>query len=322
MADISNRAEAAIRWRPGPLSCEDKETEYASSFEQTAGRKQLCGQNLVAHNPAMTTTRHDQLPFLLFQVKGGLFAVGCEILREIVVMPPVTGIPNVPGEVRGVINLRGKVIRTIDLRVKLGLPPLRAELDALIQLLRDREQDHRNWLAELEACVRERRPFGMARDPHKCKFGLWYDQFKTKDGLLGMTLPGMDAPHKIIHATADEALRRAESGDPDGALEVINARRNHELAALIRLFEEARRILVEKTREVAVVVCRGEDRLAFSADLVEAVERIPDKDIEPMPAALEGPNGNLGCRLGKRLKTNQTVLILGEEFFFPAAAVN
>jgi hypothetical protein len=50
--------------------------------------------------------------------------------------------------------------------------------------MRDREQDHRNWLAELEACVREHRPFGMARDPHQCKFGLWYDRYKTEDRRL------------------------------------------------------------------------------------------------------------------------------------------
>ena len=196
----------------------------------------------------MTMRRRERLPYLLFQVKGGLFAAGSEMVREIVRMPQITGVPNAPPEIRGVINLRGKVIKTIDLRAKLGLPPLKVELDALIQLLRDREQDHRNWLAELEACVRERRPFGMARDPHKCKFGLWYDQFKMQDGLLGMTLPSMDAPHKIIHATADEALRRAESGDTEGALALIAARRNQELADLIRLLEESRRVLAQGRR--------------------------------------------------------------------------
>jgi len=270
----------------------------------------------------MKSALENRLPYLLFQVKGGLFAVGAEIVREIMRMPPVTGIPNAPQEVRGVINLRGKVIRTIDLRVTLGLTPLKAELEALCQLLREREQDHRNWLAELEACVSEHRPFGMARDPHKCKFGLWYDRFKTEDSLLGMTLPSMDKPHKIIHATADEALRRAESGDSAGALALIAARRSTELAALVKLLEESRRILAEGQREVAVVVCRGEDRLAFSADLVVAVERIPQEDVEPMPAALPRRNGSTAWQIGKRLKTAQTVLILREDFFFPAGAVN
>jgi purine-binding chemotaxis protein CheW len=91
-------------------------------------------------------------------------------------------------EIRGVINSRGKVIPLIDLRVKLGLPSANVELDELIQLLHDREQDHYNWLPELEACVRERRQFKLARDPHACKFGLWHDKFQTDNSLLKMAL--------------------------------------------------------------------------------------------------------------------------------------
>ncbi len=231
----------------------------------------------------MIATKQNKLPFVIFQVKAGLYAITSENVREIVVIPQVTTVPNAPPGVRGVINLRGKIIKLIDLRVKLGLPPLRTELDALIQLLREREQDHRDWLTELEACVRERRHFAMARDAHKCKFGLWYDQYKTEDRLLRMTLPSMDAPHKAIHATADEALSRAESGDVDGALGLISTRRDHELGALIKLFEESRRILVERHREVAVVLSHGKDLLAFSADLVEAAEHLPEDCLEPMP---------------------------------------
>jgi purine-binding chemotaxis protein CheW len=268
----------------------------------------------------MIATQQKKLPFVIFQIKGGLYAVASKNVREIVRMPQVTVVPNAPPEVRGVINLRGKIIKLIDLRVKLGLPPLRAELDALIQLLRDREQDHRNWLVELEACVRERRRFGMARDPHKCKFGLWYDQFKTEDKLLRMTLPSMDAPHKAIHATADVALSRAESGDVDGALGLIASRRNHELGSLVKLFEESRRALVGALCEVAVVLSCGKDLFAFSADLVEAAEHIPEDGIEPMPRLLADLNGGLHCRVGKRPKTNQIILILSDEFFSNSVA--
>jgi purine-binding chemotaxis protein CheW len=41
-------------------------------------------------------------------------------VREIIKMMSITGVPQVPGHVRGVINLRGKVIPVIDLRVKFG----------------------------------------------------------------------------------------------------------------------------------------------------------------------------------------------------------
>ncbi len=270
----------------------------------------------------MIEKKQKKLPFVIFQIEEGHFAVASQNVREIIAMPPVNSVPKMLPEVRGVINLRGKIVQLIDLRVKLGRPPLRAEVDGLIQLLRDREQDHRKWLIELEACVREKRPFALARDPHLCKFGLWYDQFRTHDRLLRMTLPSMDAPHKAIHAAADEVLRRAASGDVDGALELISARRHSELAALIKLFEDSRNSLVNGHREMAIVLSRGHDWLAFSADLVEAAEDIPDDRIEPMPAGLAGLGGGRHCRMGKRLKTNQIILIFDDEFFFQPGAMN
>ena len=51
---------------------------------------------------------------------------GLEILkvREIIGMMDITAIPQTPAYVKGVINLRGKVIPVIDLRLKFGLPPM------------------------------------------------------------------------------------------------------------------------------------------------------------------------------------------------------
>ena len=270
----------------------------------------------------VTATSSSTLPFVLFLVKEGLYAVGAQNVREIVMMPKVVGLPNVPSEIRGVINLRGKVMPLLDLRVKLGLPSAKSELDALIQLLHDREQDHQNWLTELEACVREQRPFKMARDPHACKFGLWYDNYQTNSSLLKMALQKMDAPHQIIHASAAEVMQKAESGDLDGARELLAARRNGELAELSELFEEARRILREHHRELAMVLVRGEKRFAISIDLVEAVERIAEENIEPMSAALAGSGEKNEWRVGKRNKTSQTILLLDEDYLFPAEAVN
>jgi purine-binding chemotaxis protein CheW len=51
---------------------------------------------------------------------------GLEILkvREIIGMMDITAIPQTPEYVKGVINLRGRVIPVIDLRLKFGLPPM------------------------------------------------------------------------------------------------------------------------------------------------------------------------------------------------------
>jgi purine-binding chemotaxis protein CheW len=61
--------------------------------------------------------------FLTFLLEGEEY--GIEILKvyEIMGMLPITRVPRTPDHVRGVINLRGKVIPIVDLRRKFGMPP-------------------------------------------------------------------------------------------------------------------------------------------------------------------------------------------------------
>jgi len=179
-------------------------------------------------------------------------------------------------------------------------------------------------LKELEACVREHRPFSLARDPHKCKFGLWYDQYKCTEqtiqaSLFRMALKNMDEPHRIIHASAGEVLKKAENGSYQEALAIIEKRRNGELAGMIKLFDESRRILQETKREIVMVIRNGSKQFAMSVDAVQAVEHIPGETIEPMPASLAGLGG-VRCQVAQRARTRQMVLLLGPDCLFPARA--
>jgi purine-binding chemotaxis protein CheW len=59
--------------------------------------------------------------YLIFHL--GTEEFGAEVLkvREILGLQDITGVPQVPAFVKGVINLRGKVTPVIDLRLKFGL---------------------------------------------------------------------------------------------------------------------------------------------------------------------------------------------------------
>ncbi len=59
------------------------------------------------------------LAFALGQEEYGLPVLK---VREIIKVMDITQVPQVPPHVRGVINLRGKVIPVIDLRLKFGFP--------------------------------------------------------------------------------------------------------------------------------------------------------------------------------------------------------
>ena len=61
--------------------------------------------------------------YLTFQLGKEEFGIGVHSVREIIGPQEITAVPQMPSYVRGVINLRGKVIPVVDLRVRFGFDP-------------------------------------------------------------------------------------------------------------------------------------------------------------------------------------------------------
>ncbi|TFG92911.1 MAG: purine-binding chemotaxis protein CheW [Syntrophobacterales bacterium] len=59
--------------------------------------------------------------YLTFAVADEEYGIGILKVKEIIGMMPITTVPRTPGFVKGVINLRGKVIPVIALRLKFGM---------------------------------------------------------------------------------------------------------------------------------------------------------------------------------------------------------
>ena len=59
--------------------------------------------------------------YLTFSLSEEEYGVGILKVKEIIGMMPITSVPQTPDFVKGVINLRGKVIPVIDLRRKFGM---------------------------------------------------------------------------------------------------------------------------------------------------------------------------------------------------------
>ncbi len=59
--------------------------------------------------------------YLTFTLADEEYGIGILKIKEIIGMMPITTVPQTPEFVKGVINLRGKVIPVMDLRLKFGL---------------------------------------------------------------------------------------------------------------------------------------------------------------------------------------------------------
>ncbi len=59
--------------------------------------------------------------YLTFSLADEEYGIGILKIREIIGMLPITSVPQTPPFVKGVINLRGKVIPVVDLRLRFGM---------------------------------------------------------------------------------------------------------------------------------------------------------------------------------------------------------
>ncbi|MFO7568462.1 MAG: chemotaxis protein CheW [Smithellaceae bacterium] len=64
--------------------------------------------------------------YLTFSLAGEEYGIGILKVKEIIGLMPITPVPKTPQHIKGVINLRGKVIPVLDLRVKFGMSNVQA----------------------------------------------------------------------------------------------------------------------------------------------------------------------------------------------------
>jgi purine-binding chemotaxis protein CheW len=62
--------------------------------------------------------------YLTFPVGEESFAVAISCVNEIIGIYPITPLPDVPAHVKGIINLRGKIVPVIDIRLKFKKPAI------------------------------------------------------------------------------------------------------------------------------------------------------------------------------------------------------
>jgi purine-binding chemotaxis protein CheW len=67
------------------------------------------------------STQNRDGKYLTFTLAGEEYGISILKVKEIIGLMSITMVPQTPGYVKGVINLRGKVIPVVDLRLKFGM---------------------------------------------------------------------------------------------------------------------------------------------------------------------------------------------------------
>jgi purine-binding chemotaxis protein CheW len=79
----------------------------------------------------MTTTAS----YITFKLGNEEYGIELVKLRELIGLLEITRLPRAKPHIRGLINLRGKVIPVVDLRVKFGMPPAEPTHQSVIMVV-------------------------------------------------------------------------------------------------------------------------------------------------------------------------------------------
>jgi purine-binding chemotaxis protein CheW len=69
---------------------------------------------------------------LSFKLMDETYAIEILKVREIIGLLEITAVPRTASHIRGVVNLRGKIVPVLDMRAKFGLPPAEARRENCI----------------------------------------------------------------------------------------------------------------------------------------------------------------------------------------------
>jgi purine-binding chemotaxis protein CheW len=145
--------------------------------------------------------------YLVFHLGREEFGIRVLKVREIMGIQDITALPQTPAYVKGVINLRGKVIPVVDLRLKFGLPEVEYTQRTCIVVVQVQAESHNllmgivvDGVAEVlnltPADIEDTPDFGqgveityllgMAKIKGKVKILLDIDQVLTRQELPGL----------------------------------------------------------------------------------------------------------------------------------------
>ncbi|MBN2342424.1 MAG: chemotaxis protein CheW [Deltaproteobacteria bacterium] len=218
--------------------------------------------------------------WVLFTLEKQQFGMPIKNLLQMVVLENVTTQATAPAVVRGLIKLRDRVVPVVDTRQCLGMETKLTQMLEFVDMMNSRKQDHIRWLDELFASVEENRAFTLARDPHQCAFGKWYNEFATDNAIFAMHLTKFDQPHRRIHLIADQVENLIVHNRTDEAKRLIQQTRDGDLHTMIELFDGVEGVLKDAEKEIVLVMNMKDRLLGFIVDDVYTVRDIANESVQ------------------------------------------
>ena len=219
----------------------------------------------------------DNLPWVIIKIAKNNYAIHSKLVIFISKLSDdITQIPASDQHIRGLINFRGEAIVAVGLRSVFGKISIKDEMKEFMDVLDQCEEEHSHWVQKLQESVDNNETFSMTTDPHRCNFGMWYDNFESNDNELLAHMKKIELPHKLIHEAA-QIINKKEKSDKQ-VTQILDAVKNQYMPQVIGLIEQSKTIFLNNTKEMLVVIeDKNGDKIGLIVDEVLGVHNITEK---------------------------------------------
>lgn len=222
----------------------------------------------------------NQYPYIVFDVAGNLFSVNSLYNNGIVQLGEYTRNHTSKGAARGMMQYWDRSITLFDLRTALGLGSLEDEYDEFCQMIDARKDDHERWVAALEKTAKERAPFTLATDPHKCALGKWRDAFKTDIDEVNFRLNQLDTPHTALHKSAGEILALQKRGNTleieKAVLSIYNHVHDVFMPSVLSMLDDLKQVFRSSVFREMVLMLKDPPDVGIIVENIRSVEYLSE----------------------------------------------
>ncbi len=257
------------------------------------------------------------LPWIIFKVSKNTYAVNSiNVLSITKLEDELIGVPNIQSYIRGLTNFRGSMIPLIDLKRVFKEESIDKKISSYAEMIAARKQDHINWTKELDRCIKNDEPFGLAVDPHECAFGKWYYSYKPENNIIAQHIRRIEEPHRLLHLAAAEYNNcnkdHAHCDREECLKDVLERVKEEYMPEIIRILDSSITVLKNNLKEMLIVVEYNGFKAGLIVDSVLSIEAIPNL-YEQGNMNNDYYNTKLISNIGKTEKTETTVLMLDIE---------
>ena len=145
----------------------------------------------------------DQQDFVSMTIAGQLFGIPVLTVQDVLGPQRITRTPLAPPEVAGSLNLRGRIVTALDVRLRLGLPP-RPEAERAMSVVVDHRGELFSLMVDSVGEVLSLRAADYERNPPTLD-PRWRDFSQGVYRLKGMLLVVLDVAQLLRFNRADAA---------------------------------------------------------------------------------------------------------------------